>query len=65
MSNYDFIETEGAPIKAWTKGVPIEDAALRQLQNVAALPFVHKHVAAMPDVHWGCLLYTSPSPRDS
>ena len=23
------------------------------MRNVAALPFIHRHVAAMPDVHWG------------
>ena len=43
----------GAPIKAWTKGVPLEDAARQQLLNVAQLPFIYKWVAAMPDVHWG------------
>jgi tRNA-splicing ligase RtcB len=43
----------GAPIKAWIEGVPLEDAARKQLINVAALPFIHKHVAVMPDVHWG------------
>lgn len=54
MSGYDVIETpDHAPIKAWTRGVPIEDAALKQLKNVASLPFIHKHVAVMPDVHWG------------
>jgi len=53
MTRYDYLETAGAPIKAWTKGVPIEDAALQQLYNVARLPFVHRHVAVMPDVHWG------------
>ena len=42
-----------APIKAWTRGVPVEDAALDQLYNLASLPFIHKHVAAMPDVHYG------------
>ena len=41
------------PIKAWTDGVPVEDAALSQLRNVANLPFIFKHVAVMPDVHWG------------
>ncbi len=51
---YNVIETEnGAPIKAWTKGVPVEAAAEAQLKNVASLPFIHKWVAAMPDVHWG------------
>jgi tRNA-splicing ligase RtcB len=53
MSTYQYHETGGAPIKAWTRGVPVEDAAMAQLRNVARLPFIHKHVAAMPDVHWG------------
>jgi tRNA-splicing ligase RtcB len=53
MSGYEYIETGGAPIKAWAQGVPIEDAARRQIENVARLPFIHKHVAIMPDVHWG------------
>ena len=43
----------GVPIKAWTKGVPLEEAAQKQLLNVAQLPFIYKWVAAMPDVHWG------------
>ena len=37
----------------WTRGVDVEDDAIEQLDNVAALPFIHKHVTAMPDVHWG------------
>src|ERR1700749_380637 len=53
MSNCQGYESDGAPIKAWTRGVPIEAQALQQLRNVASLPFIHKHVAAMPDVHWG------------
>ena len=44
---------EMRPIKAWVRGVPVEEAALRQLENVARLPFIHRHVAVMPDVHWG------------
>src|SRR5688572_4219210 len=40
-------------IKMWTEGVHVEDEAMQQLRNVASLPFVHGHVAAMPDVHWG------------
>jgi tRNA-splicing ligase RtcB len=43
----------GVPIKRWTRGVPIEDGALRQLENTARMPFIHKWVAAMPDVHFG------------
>ena len=41
------------PIKMWTRGVQVEDAAMQQLHNVAAMPFIHKHVAVMPDMHWG------------
>src|SRR5262249_38673447 len=40
-------------IKAWVDGVPVEQAALDQLTNVAQLPFIHKWVAAMPDMHAG------------
>ena len=43
----------GVPVKSWTCGVPFEDEARRQLENVAKLPFIHGWVAAMPDVHWG------------
>lgn len=53
MTNYNYIETAGASIKMWTKGVDVEDQAMQQLRNVASLPFIHKHVAAMPDCHWG------------
>ncbi len=31
----------------------IDAQALRQLHNIASLPIVHPHVAAMPDVHAG------------
>ena len=51
---YDVIADEGrVPIKAWTRGVQVEAAALQQLRNVASMPFIHRWVAAMPDVHWG------------
>ena len=53
-SKYNLIELPGlTPIKAWTKGVPFEAAALEQLQNIAALSLVHAHIAVMPDVHLG------------
>ncbi|MDJ0523050.1 MAG: RtcB family protein [Planctomycetota bacterium] len=48
-----FEHDDAAPIKAWTRGVALEDEAKAQLRNVAKLPFIHKWVAAMPDVHWG------------
>ncbi len=52
--DYNHIENKnGVAIKAWTRGVHVEDEAIKQLRNVASLPFVHHHVAAMPDVHFG------------
>lgn len=40
-------------IKTWTAGVSVEPAALAQIENVAAMPFIFGHVAVMPDVHVG------------
>src|SRR5438270_13020027 len=39
------------PVKVYTG--EIEPAARQQLVNISALPIVHHHVAAMPDVHLG------------
>lgn len=39
------------PVKIWTDQV--EPDAIKQLVNIASLPFVFKHVAVMPDVHLG------------
>ena len=51
---YKVLHQEGhVPVKHWTRGVPVEDAALHQLANVAKLPFIHRWVAVMPDVHVG------------
>ncbi|WP_374029065.1 RtcB family protein [Bdellovibrio bacteriovorus] len=41
------------PVKIWAPEAEIETQAKQQLQNVASLPFVFKHVSAMPDVHLG------------
>jgi tRNA-splicing ligase RtcB len=44
--------TEGrVPVKVWTD--ELEAAARQQLANLSKLPFIHHHVAAMPDVHTG------------
>ena len=43
----------GVPLKMWTRGVPVEPEARRQLSNAARLPIVFRHIAAMPDVHLG------------
>ena len=53
MGDYEVIEAGGVPIKAWTRGVPVEAAARQQLANISRLPIVFRHVAAMPDVHLG------------
>lgn len=52
-NNYEYDDTSRFAIKSWTKGVPIEESARKQLHNIANLPFIHRHVAVMPDVHWG------------
>ena len=39
------------PVKIWTDEV--DDRSREQLSNIASLPFIHHHVAAMPDVHLG------------
>jgi tRNA-splicing ligase RtcB len=49
----EVIQSEHGLIKAWIEGVPLEQQAREQLNNMADMPFVHKHVAVMPDCHWG------------
>ena len=51
--NYEVFSGARLPIKAWTRGVQVEDVAKQQLLNLAQMPFIHSHIAAMPDVHWG------------
>ena len=52
--SYEVLGGEGQkPIKCWTVGVPFEDAAKEQLRGIAKMPFIHKWVAVMPDVHQG------------
>ncbi|PHV10489.1 RtcB family protein [Chitinimonas sp. BJB300] len=54
MNNYNLLSVEdGAPIKMWTKGVPVEEEARQQLIQTAKMPFIYKHLAVMPDVHLG------------
>ena len=50
---FELIAGGTLPIKAWTRGVQVEDAARKQLLNLSNMPFIHKHIAVMPDVHWG------------
>lgn len=54
MNNYNVFTNESCkPIKAWTKGLEIEPQAMKQLYNVSGMPFIFKHLAVMPDVHYG------------
>lgn len=39
------------PVKIWTSDV--EESAMRQIENLATLPFLYHHLAIMPDVHAG------------
>lgn len=53
-NEYQLLEVvNGKPIKMWTQGVPVEEAARQQLMNTAQMPFIYKHLAVMPDVHLG------------
>ena len=45
------IEHTPVPVHIWTEDVT--HGAVQQLENVAHLPFVYPHVAAMPDAHPG------------
>ncbi|HEX8064498.1 MAG TPA: RtcB family protein [Allosphingosinicella sp.] len=53
MTKYSLHESSGVPLKLWDSHQPFEAGAMQQLRNVASLPFVHSHIAGMPDVHWG------------
>ena len=53
-TSYEYRHVEGgSPIKLWTRGVPVDDGAHDQLAKAAKMPFIFRHVAAMPDVHVG------------
>ncbi|MEJ2043168.1 MAG: RtcB family protein [Reinekea sp.] len=39
------------PVKIYTRD--IDHGAMTQLKNIAQLPIIHSHIAAMPDVHRG------------
>ncbi len=47
----EIVTTERKPIKLWLKD--IEPGAMEQAKNLANLPFIHKHIAIMPDAHQG------------
>jgi len=45
------LTNQRVPVKIWTDDV--DERSKEQLGNIASLPFIHHHVAAMPDVHLG------------
>ena len=45
------ITDQRVPVKIWTNEV--DERSRQQLANIASMPFIHHHVAAMPDVHLG------------
>ncbi|MBV2263412.1 MAG: RtcB family protein, partial [Thauera sp.] len=47
----DATRTQRMPVRIWTDD--IDEGSKAQLANLASLPFIHHHVAAMPDVHLG------------
>src|SRR5881392_209921 len=49
---YTAVDGARVPIRMWADPASVEDQAMRQLHNVANLPWVHG-VAVMPDVHYG------------
>lgn len=51
--NFNYIDAGKGIIKAWTKGVHVDENTMQQAVNIANMPFVHKHMALMPDAHLG------------
>ena len=47
----EVLTSQRVPVKIWTDDV--DDKSKQQLANIESLPFIHHHVAAMPDVHLG------------
>ncbi|MCX7139948.1 MAG: RtcB family protein [Proteobacteria bacterium] len=47
----EVLNSQRVPVKIWT--VDADANSKRQLENIASLPVIHHHVAAMPDVHLG------------
>jgi tRNA-splicing ligase RtcB len=43
----------GDTVRFWTGAMSVEDAAVKQLQNISELPILSGAIAVMPDVHLG------------
>jgi tRNA-splicing ligase RtcB len=54
QTKYEVIDKQNHKlVKSWTRGVTFDENAKQQLLNMAGLPFIHSHIAIMPDVHLG------------
>ena len=53
--NYNVLSNDDGKglVKAWTKGVPFDEGAEKQVRKTANMPFIYKWIAVMPDVHKG------------
>ena len=52
MSN--LLKGKNVDVMVWSPLEEVESQALEQLKNTSGLPVVFHHIAAMPDVHYGC-----------
>jgi len=51
---YQLLDNQaGRPVKAWIQGVLFDDLTRAQLLQTAEMPFIYRHLAAMPDCHLG------------
>lgn len=53
MGHTVIAEDKCHPVKAWIDGVQFDDHSKAQVRNISAMPFIHKHIALMPDCHAG------------
>ena len=47
------LKGKNVDVHIWAPLESVESGALTQLRNIASLPWVFHHVAAMPDIHFG------------
>ena len=49
----NLVRGKNVDIRMWTRPEEVDAFAMQQLQNISALPWAVKHIAVMPDVHYG------------
>lgn len=53
MNTQELKDLFGDSVRFWTGSMSVEDAAVKQLQNISQLPILAGPIAVMPDVHMG------------